>query len=104
MPAVPDGIPACPRTTDRQRRLALQLADMIPGAAFIRVNLRDPQMAWPQAHAQACDEGGRPMELSRTMAKVAARWVLRVWPDADWDIPHTLDLATASLSTAGRGR
>ncbi len=42
MLATPSGIPACPNA-DRQHRLAAQLADMVPGAATIRVSLTDPQ-------------------------------------------------------------
>ncbi|MCZ4122671.1 transcriptional regulator [Streptomyces sp. H39-S7] len=104
MPATTGGIPACPLATDRQRRLALQLTDMIPGAVRIRVSLQDPQRAWPQPHARAWDVAGTRIELSRTVAKIAARWVLRVWPDADWNVAHTMDLTTATLTTAAWGR
>lgn len=108
MPASPSGSPACP-DADRPRRLAAQLADMIPGAATVRVSLTDPTQIWPDPHAVAKDASGKPVELSRTTAKIAARWILRVWPDADWTRPHTFDLATATLTrsdllAAGRGR
>ncbi|MDT0464789.1 transcriptional regulator [Streptomyces gibsoniae] len=109
MLAMPSGIPACPDTA-RQHRLAAQLADMIPGAATIRVTLTDPKQAWPHPHAIAKDAAGNAIELSRTTARVAARWVLRVWPDADWSRPHTFDLAAAALTRSdlvaavGRGR
>lgn len=108
MPATPNGSPACP-DTDRPRRLAAQLADMIPGAATLRVSLIAPLETWPHPHAVAKDAAGQPVELSRTTAKVAARWIMRVWPDADWTQPHTLDLTTATLIrndlvAAGRGR
>ncbi|MFE7124951.1 transcriptional regulator [Streptomyces sp. NPDC057617] len=109
MPVIPSGTPACPDSADRQRRLALQLADMIPGAATVRVSLREPGAVWPHPHARVWDGAGQPIELSRTTATVAARWVVRVWPDADWTRPHTLDLASAVLTrsdlpTTGRGR
>ncbi|MFE4826721.1 transcriptional regulator [Streptomyces sp. NPDC056672] len=109
MPAIQSGTPACPDSAARQRRLALQLADMIPGAATIRVSLRDPQVVWPHPHARVWDAEGQPIELSRTRATVAARWIVRVWPDADWTRPHTLDLASAVLTrsnsvSARRGR
>lgn len=98
MSVIPSGTPACPDSTDRRRRLALQLADMIPGAATVRVSLRDPGVVWPHPHARVWDAEGRPIELSRTRATVAARWIVRVWPDADWTRPHTLDLASAVLT------
>lgn len=108
MPTASGGTPACP-AADRARRLAAQLADMIPGAATLRVSVTDPTQTWPHPHAIAKDAEGQRMELSRTTAKIAARWILRVWPDADWTQPHTLDLAAATLTrsdlvAAGRGR
>ncbi|MFB8086904.1 transcriptional regulator [Streptomyces sp. NPDC055992] len=108
MLATPRGIPACP-DTDRQHRLAAQLADMIPGVATIRVSLTNPQETWPHLHAVVHDEAGMTMELNRTTARIAARWILRVWPEADWTRPHTLRLADATLTRsdlvdAGRGR
>ncbi|MEU9848165.1 transcriptional regulator [Streptomyces sp. NPDC047985] len=108
MLAMPSGIPACP-DTGRQRRLAAQLADMIPGAATIRVSLTDPKQTWPHLHAIVKDEAGKTMEPSRTTARVAGRWILRVWPEADWTRPHTFHLSDATLTPSdliatGRGR
>ncbi|MFB7030863.1 MULTISPECIES: transcriptional regulator [unclassified Streptomyces] len=108
MLAMPSGTPAC-LETGRQRRLAVQLADMIPGAATIRVSLTDPKQAWPHLHTVVKDEAGKTLEVSRTTARVAGRWILRVWPKADWTRPHTLHLADATLThsgliAAGRGR
>ncbi|MGW8889373.1 transcriptional regulator [Streptomyces sp. NPDC055749] len=108
MLAMPSGTLTCP-DTNRQRRLAAQLADMIPGAATIRVSLNDPKQAWPYPHAIVKDEAGRTMELGRAAARIAARWILRVWPEADWNRPHTFDLARATLTrsdlmAAGRAR
>lgn len=107
MLAMPSGTPACP-DIDRQRRLAAQLADMIPGAATIRISLKDPRHAWPHPHAIVKDAAGETVELGRTTARVAARWILRVWPEADWTRPHVFDLAEATLTrsdlvVAGRG-
>lgn len=107
MLAMPSGIPACP-DDDRQHRLAAQLADMIPGAATIRVSLNDPTQAWPHPHAIVKDENGETLKLGRNTARVAARWILRVWPEADWTRPHVVDLASATLTrsdsvVAGRG-
>ncbi|MEU8507171.1 transcriptional regulator [Streptomyces brevispora] len=108
MLAPSSGRSACPHA-DRQHRLATQLADMIPGAATIRVSLNDPTRTWPHPHTIVKDESGKTMDLSRTTAMVAARWILRVCPEADWTRPHTFDLAEASLTrsdlvAAGRGR
>ncbi|WP_329348947.1 transcriptional regulator [Streptomyces sp. NBC_01261] len=108
MPVMPSGIPACP-DPDRPHRLAAQLAGMIPGSATIRVGLSDPKETWPHPHVIVKDEAGRTMELSRIAARVAARWILRVWPEVDWTRPHTFDLADATLTrsdllTARRGR
>lgn len=105
---MPSETPACPDPTDRLPRLAAQLADMIPGAATLRVSLTDPEQEWPRAYARARDAAGNPVTVSRTTAVIAARWVLRAWPEADWTRPHTLDLTTATLTrsdlTTGRGR
>ncbi|MDF6045898.1 transcriptional regulator [Streptomyces sp. JH14] len=108
MLATPSGIPACPEI-GRQHRLAAQLTDMIPGAVTIRVSLADPSQAWPHPHASAKGEAGETVALSRTTARVAARWILRVWPEADWTRPRTFDLADAPLTrsdliAAGGGR
>ncbi len=108
MPAMPSGTPACPDTS-RRHRLAAQLADMISGAATIRVSLTDPTQVWPHPHTVVQDETGKTMELGRTTSRVAARWILRVWPDKDWTRPHTFRLADATLTrsdlnAAERGR
>ncbi|MET8626593.1 hypothetical protein ABZW30_23020 [Kitasatospora sp. NPDC004669] len=50
------------------------------------------------------DTAGRPIDITRVTAKVAARWVLRTWPDADWSLPHALDLGTGEFALAARGR
>ncbi|WP_042419721.1 hypothetical protein [Streptacidiphilus anmyonensis] len=97
MLAMPSGTLACPDVA-RQRRLATQLADMIPGAATIRVSLNDPKQPWPHPHAIAKNEAGQTIELGRTTTRIASRWILRVWPDADWNRPHTFDLAAATLT------
>ncbi|MFD4337856.1 transcriptional regulator [Streptomyces anulatus] len=108
MLAMPSGTLACPEA-GRQHRLAAQLADMIPGAATIRVSLTDPTQTWPHLHTVVKDEAGKTMEVSRTTARVAGRWILRVWPEVDWNRPHTFHLADAALTcseliAAGRGR
>ncbi|MFC7218167.1 transcriptional regulator [Streptomyces polyrhachis] len=108
MLATPSGSPAC-ADDGRPRRLAAQLADMIPGAATIRVSLTDPTQTWPHLHAVVKDEAGRTLELGRPTARGAARWILRVWPEVDWMRPHTFCLADATLTrsdlvAAERGR
>lgn len=107
MQAATSGIPACP--DEVRRRLAMQIADMINGAATLRVSLTDPQHEWPHPHALAKDAAGERIDLSRVTSEIAARWIMRVWPDADWTRPHTLDIAAATLTrsdlvAAGRGR
>ncbi|MFJ8980172.1 transcriptional regulator [Streptomyces sp. NPDC102282] len=99
--------PACADAL--HERLAAQLSDMIPGAVAIRVSLTDPTQTWPRPHAIALNESGQRIDLNRTAAKIAARWILRAWPQADWNRPHTFDIATATLSrsdfaVARRGR
>ncbi|MFB7618887.1 transcriptional regulator [Kitasatospora sp. NPDC056181] len=98
---MPSGTLACPET-GRHRRLAVQLSGMIPGAVTIRVSLNDPAAQWPHPYARATAADGKPIRVSRIKAGVAARWVLRTWPDADWTRPHTLDLSNGRL-TAGTG-
>lgn len=107
MLAMPSGTLACPDTA-RRYRLAAQLTDMIPGAATIHVSLTDPKQAWPHPHSIAKDAAGEAIELNRTTARIAARWILRVWPDVEWARPHIFDLAAASLTRSdlavGQGR
>ncbi|MFB6839778.1 transcriptional regulator [Streptomyces sp. NPDC056361] len=108
MLAMPSGIPACPDTS-RQHHLTAQLADMIPGAATIRVSINDPRQRWPHLHTIVMNESGKSLEPNRTTVSVAARWILWVWPEADWSRPQDLDLAAASLTRSdlvavGRGR
>ncbi|MFE9597155.1 transcriptional regulator [Streptomyces hokutonensis] len=108
MLVTPSGTSACP-DPDRPHRLAAQLADMIPGAATIRVSLSDPKETWPHPHVIVKDEAGQTIQLGRIAARAAARWILRVWPEADWPRPHTFDLTDATLTrsdllTDRRGR
>ncbi|EKX65426.1 hypothetical protein [Streptomyces ipomoeae] len=85
---------------DRHRRLADLLADMIPGAATFRVTLHDPTQAWPRPHARAYDAVGKPITLNRTQAITAARWIIRLHPEATWGDLYAFDLATARLHRA----
>ncbi|MEU6172754.1 transcriptional regulator [Streptantibioticus parmotrematis] len=98
---------ACPATA-RQQRLVAQLADMIPGVATIRVSLKEPGQTWPHPYAIAKDAAGQTIDLNRATSRVAARWILRVWPALDWNRVHTFDFATATLTRSGlatgRGR
>ncbi|WP_372352302.1 transcriptional regulator [Streptomyces sp. KL116D] len=108
MLAMSSGTPACP-DDGRPQRLADQLADMIPGAATIRVGLTHPTQPWPHLHAVVKDQAGRTLELGRPTARVAAAWIRRVWPEVDWMRPHTFCLADATLTrsdlvAAERGR
>ncbi|MER6099127.1 transcriptional regulator [Streptomyces sp. NPDC001728] len=100
MLAMPIGTPACP-DAGRQRRLAAQLADMIAGAATIRVSLNDPKQTWPHLHAVVDDEAGKTMDVGRITARGAGRWILRAWPEAGLTRPHTFHLADATLTRSG---
>jgi hypothetical protein len=103
MPGTRDGSAACPDSA--RRRLAVQLTDMIPGAATIDVTLTAPHRSWPHPCATVRDAAGRRVAVSVTVAEVAARWVVRAFPEADWSRAQVLDLPTATLTagTAGRG-
>ncbi|WP_308433142.1 transcriptional regulator [Streptomyces tanashiensis] len=98
---------ACPNA-GRQRRLDVQLADMIAGAATMRVILNDPKQTWPHLHAVVVDEEAG-QTLGRATARGAGRWILRAWPEADSTRPDTCHLADATLTrsdliAAVRGR
>lgn len=100
MLAMPIGTPACP-DAGCQRRLAAQLADMIAGAATIRVSLNDPKQTWPHRRAVVNDETRKTTEVGRVTVRGAGRWILRVWPGADSTRPHTFHLADATLTRSG---
>ncbi|MCC9707139.1 transcriptional regulator [Streptomyces sp. MNU76] len=109
MPEHRSGSRSVTEPDDRQRRLADLLADMVPGAATFRVTLHDPATAWPQPHARAYGTAGGPINLNRTQAVTAARWIIRMHPEAVWGEAYVFDLATARLHpavavAAGRGR
>lgn len=88
----------------RQHRLAHLLSDMVPGARTIRVSQHQPSQTWPSPYSRAYDERGRPVPLNRTKGVAAARWVIRTFPEVNWDEAHDLDLATGTLCpTAGSG-
>lgn len=88
----------------RHDRLAALLVDMVPGARIIRVSQHQPSQTWPSPYTRAYDERGQPIPLNRTRRVAAARWVIRAFPEADWDEAHDLDLATGILRpTAGTG-
>ncbi|WP_432077168.1 transcriptional regulator [Streptomyces wuyuanensis] len=108
MLAMPIGTPACP-DAGRQRRLAAHLADVVAGAATIRVSLNDPKQMWSHRHAVVDDEAGKTMDVGRTAASGAGRWILGAWPEADSTRPHIFRLADATLTrsdliAAVRGR
>jgi hypothetical protein len=84
----------------RQHRLAVLLADMVPGARIIRVSQHQPSQTWPSPYTRAYDERGQPMSLNRTQRVAAARWVIRAFPETNWDEAHDLDLTTGILHPA----
>ncbi|WP_405852487.1 hypothetical protein OG361_07120 [Streptomyces sp. NBC_00090] len=89
-----------PATSDRRRRLATLLADIVPGARTIRVSQREPGRTWPSPHARAYDVRGSVVALNRTQGLTAARWVMRTHPEANWSEAYDLDLATGVLRPA----
>ena len=93
-----------PTAGNRQHRLAVLLTDMVPGARIVRVSRHQPSQTWPSPYARAYDERGRPVPLNRTQCVAAARWVIRAFPEVNWDLPHDLDLATGTLRPTARAR
>ncbi|WP_432198955.1 hypothetical protein [Streptomyces sp. bgisy027] len=81
----------------RQIRLAALLADMVPGARVIRVSQHQPSQTWPSPYSRAYDRRGQPIPLNRPQCVAAARWVIRAFPEADWDEAYDLDLTTGTL-------
>ncbi|WP_236584948.1 hypothetical protein [Streptomyces sp. MBT53] len=84
----------------RQHRLAALLVDMVPGARVIRVSQHQPSQTWPSPYTRAYDERGQPIPLNRTQRVAAARWVIRAFPQANWDETHDLDLTSGTLRPA----
>ncbi|MFE3518937.1 transcriptional regulator [Streptomyces sp. NPDC059166] len=106
--AMSNGSLACP-DTGRQHRLADRLADMMPGAATIRVSLVDAGQAWPHPHIIVKDEAGETLQMGRVAVRGTARRIMRVCPDAYLRRPHTLKAAYAALirsdlTAVGRSR
>ncbi|MFG2996624.1 transcriptional regulator [Streptomyces sp. NPDC048340] len=81
----------------RARMLAQHLERMLPQAAQVRVKLMDGRTAWPHLDVRATNAAGAVVRISRTQAHVAARWIIRCHPGADWALARTFDLRTASL-------
>ncbi|MFI1953141.1 transcriptional regulator [Streptomyces xinghaiensis] len=101
MPEHRSGSRSVTEPDDRHRRLADLLADMVPGAATFRVTLLDPTTAWPQPHARAYGTAGGPINLNRTQAVTAARWIIRTHPEVVvWGEAYVFDIATARLHPA----
>lgn len=86
-----------------QLRLARALADMIAGAATLRVSQRNPGQLWPSPFVRAYNEHGQPVTLTRVQRFTAACWIIRAHPCIDWIEPHDFDLAAASLNPAALG-
>ncbi|MFJ9551281.1 transcriptional regulator [Streptomyces erythrochromogenes] len=83
--------------TIRSRMLAQRLERMLPQAAQVRVKLMDGRTAWPHLDVRAVNAAGGAVRISRTQAHVAARWIIRCHPGADWALARTFDLRTGSL-------
>ncbi|MCY0931505.1 transcriptional regulator [Streptomyces sp. H27-H1] len=83
--------------TLRARKLAERLQRMLPQAAQVRVKLMDGRTAWPHLDVRATNATGDTVRISRTQGHVAARWIIRCHPSADWALARTFDLRTGSL-------
>ncbi|GAA1890755.1 transcriptional regulator [Streptantibioticus ferralitis] len=93
------GTPAISGISKSQRRLAALLADVIPGAATIRVHFQNPSRTWPHPHAH--DTAGGLVPPTRTQANTAARWNMRAHPNAaPWGEVHEFHRASARLASA----
>ncbi|KMS74408.1 hypothetical protein ACM01_14040 [Streptomyces viridochromogenes] len=77
--------------------MAVLLADMVPGARIVRVSQHQPSQTWPSPYSRAYDEQGHLIPLNRAQRVTAARWVIRAYPEANWDEAHDLDLTTGAL-------
>lgn len=95
---------ADPTAGTRQRRLTVLLADMVPGAHTIRVSQHQPSKTWPSPYTRAYDEQGHLIPLNRAQRVTTARWMIRAYPEADWDEAHDLDLTTGTLRPAVEAR
>ncbi|MCX5250701.1 hypothetical protein OG895_36830 [Streptomyces sp. NBC_00201] len=92
-----------PTAGTRRHRLAVLLADMVPGARTVRVSQHQPSQTWPSPYTRAYDEQGNLIPLNLAQ-RVTARWVIRAYPEADWDEAHDLDLTTGTLRPAVEAR
>lgn len=85
------------------RHLACALADMLTGATTLRVTaLKTREQPTTRCHLRAFDERGRPVAVLRREGLIAARWIVRAHPHADWSEPHDFGLVTAALTPAVR--
>ncbi|MFJ6783814.1 transcriptional regulator [Streptomyces yangpuensis] len=92
-------IDACAESPSLQARmLAQRLEGMLPQAAQVRVKLMDGRTAWPHLDVRATNAAGGSVRISRTQAHVAARWIIRCHPGADWALARTFDLRTGFLA------
>ncbi|WP_405539622.1 hypothetical protein OG787_46740 [Streptomyces sp. NBC_00075] len=89
-----------PTAGTRRHRLAVLLADMVPGARTVRVSQHQPSQTWPSPYTRAYDEQGQLVPLNRAQRVTTARWVIRAHPEANWDEAHDLDLTTGALRPA----
>lgn len=93
-----------PTAGARQHRLAVLLADMVPGARIVRVSQHQPSQTWPSPYTRAYDERGQRIPLNRAQQVTTARWVIRAYPQVNWEETHDLDLTTEVLRPAVEAR
>ncbi|MFE4632293.1 transcriptional regulator [Streptomyces sp. NPDC056773] len=81
----------------RARTLAQRLTTMLPRATSLHIRLQDGRTAWPHLDVRATASSGRVVRINRTQAHVAARWIIRVYPEADWSDRRIFDLRSGAL-------
>ncbi|MCX4776808.1 transcriptional regulator [Streptomyces sp. NBC_01264] len=83
--------------TLRARALAQQLTTMLPQVADLHIRLQDGRTTWPHLDVRATGADGQAVRISRTQAHVAARWIIRTYPAANWAARRTFDLRSGAL-------
>ncbi|WP_327417592.1 transcriptional regulator [Streptomyces sp. NBC_01233] len=84
--------------TLRALTLAQRLATMLPQVTDVHIRLQDGRTSWPHLDVRATGSDGQAVRISRTQAHVAARWIIRTYPEANWAARRTFDLRSGALN------
>lgn len=80
------------------KRLAAQLASMLPDASVVQVRLQSPRTLWPHLALVALNDRGHALRVPRAKSLPIARWIIRSFPHAEWGTQgHIFDIRTAKL-------